>query len=173
MADLDGVALVTAAYVVWVYLLMPLGPIGKMTEQVKGQQNWGDRSFMNSIEQAPLFLASLWTHAYFVSGSAATNLGIAYLVCRVGYVVIWAMKGTEGFPMPAGFIFTFPAYGFNIYMMIGTITKLGFGMIATPMIDAVGAILCSALFFMYAVKVTPVIHQAVKPMFTASSSPQL
>ena len=47
-----------------------------------GQQKWGDRTFMNMMEQAPIFFAALWSHAFFCSAKVATGLGMIYLGLR-------------------------------------------------------------------------------------------
>jgi len=74
-----------------------------------GQCKWGDRSFMNMLEQGPLFLASLWCHALFVSPLTATQLGGVYLALRSLYPGIWLTKGGEAGP-PFPFMFNFVSF---------------------------------------------------------------
>ena len=78
----------------------PLGPtaygLGMGGKQMSpGQKKWGERAFLNMIEQAPLFTSALWLHAVFVSPVVATQLGIAYLALRLCYPFIWAVFGGE------------------------------------------------------------------------------
>jgi hypothetical protein len=79
--------------------LMPLGPTanglgmgGKSMNDA--QKRWGDRAFGNMIEQAPMFLSSLWLHALFVSSTVATQLGAIYLALRLCYPIIWHVHTT-------------------------------------------------------------------------------
>lgn len=85
---------------------MPLGPTATFNGMSPGQCRWGDRSFMNMIEQAPLFLTSLWCHALVVSPLTATQLGGVYLALRSLYPGIWLTKGGEAGP-PFPFMFNF------------------------------------------------------------------
>ena len=79
---LEGPAVVQALHTILAMNFMPLGPVayglgmgGKSMNAA--QQKWGDRTFMNMMEQAPLFSAALWLHAYFVDAVVATKLGFA------------------------------------------------------------------------------------------------
>ena len=66
-----------------------------MTQMSAGQAKWGERTFMNMIEQAPLFHSSLWIFSAFVDASIGTGLGALYLGFRLLYPLIWAIFGGE------------------------------------------------------------------------------
>jgi hypothetical protein len=40
----------------------------------KAQLHFGDRAFLNMVEQSPLFLTAMWTHAVFVSPGTRTTI---------------------------------------------------------------------------------------------------
>ena len=85
--SLEGPALVSAAWVLMALNFMPLGPTA--AGMSPAHYKWGDRSFMNMIEQAPLFLISMWMFSVFVSATIGTQLGFVYLGLRFLYPVIW------------------------------------------------------------------------------------
>ena len=114
-----------------------LGMGGK--QMSPGQKKWGERTFLNMIEQAPLFYTALWLHAVFVSPAVATNLGCAYLLLRLAYPVIWALFGGEdGVPhteysvvplfgqLKQIYYSTFPQYGIVFYLAFSTVLKIAF-----------------------------------------------
>jgi hypothetical protein len=157
-----GIALISVAWVFFAYFVMPLGPIGKFSGRSPGQCKWGDRTFMNLMEQAPLFFVSLWTCAVFVSVDTATLMGWMYMFFRALYPIIWAVKGGEGGPpVPHLFASTFPAYGINVYMAATVAFKLGAEIDLKEALfgsDLVGFALCTVGFLMFATKVTPMLH---------------
>lgn len=168
MGELDGVALITAVWGAFAYLMLPWGPTAGMTKMSPSQIKFGDRSFMNLIEQAPLFLSSLWVHAFFVSADAATTLGWTYVIFRFFYPIIWLVKaGPEpGYPMPAGFIVTFPCYGIVMFMYLATIAKLGMGMEFSVTMSCVGALVITFVMLAYAIGLCPIFQTKVfKPFF--------
>merc|ERR1711939_787332 len=136
MSAYAGVSLVTCAWGCMAYVFMPWGPTANMTGQNEAQKKFGDRSFMNLLEQAPMFLTSLWLFAINCSATEATALGTAYLVLRALYPVMWLIKGGKnvGYPMPVGFFVTFPAYAVILTMYISVI--------AIAMLHAGGARSC-------------------------------
>ena len=75
--ELAGPAMVTAGYVLWGMNVMPLGPTSGMVGASAAQSKWGERTFLNMMEHAPLFLSSLWTFAIFVSAAEAAKIGSA------------------------------------------------------------------------------------------------
>ena len=98
--ELAGPAMVTAGYVLWGMNVMPLGPTSGMVGASAAQSKWGDRTFLNMMEHAPLFLSSLWTFAIFVSAAEAAKIGAVYLALRMCYPIIWAIwGGANGAPM--------------------------------------------------------------------------
>ena len=58
--ELSAPALVTAGYVIMGMHFMPLGPTSGMVGANDAQKKWGDRTFLNMMEHAPLFLSSLY-----------------------------------------------------------------------------------------------------------------
>lgn len=164
MGDYDNVALVTCAWGLLAYLMMPWGPTAGMTKQNAAQVKFGDRSFMNLIEQAPLFLSSLWTYAFCVSAETASYLGAAYVIFRAFYPIVWLLKGgsTPGYPMPAGFVVTFPAYAIIITMYISTVAKLGFETdLSDPLYAGGGAIALTFVYLGYALMICPILQEKV------------
>jgi hypothetical protein len=164
------VALVTAAWLIMAYLMLPWGPTANLTGRHKYQVKWGDRSFMNMVEQAPFFLTSLWLCAVFCSPDKAANLGKAYLILRALYPLIWAAKGThgEGAPFPSIFISTFPQYGVIAYMTSLVAAKHCCGTCLTELFggyDTIGAIVFTVGFFVYALTITPVLQTTIYASF--------
>lgn len=173
-----GPALVTAGFVALAMNFMPLGPTsGGMSE---AQKKWGDRTFLNMMEHASLFLSSLWIYALFVSPENATKLGAIYLCLRACYPIVWAvLGGAKGAPMMPYtwflfgdkmnlFYFTFPQYGIVFYMALATILKLGYAVDLDAMVvmPALAAPLGVGLFcYHFALGGFPVLHKAVKPLF--------
>jgi hypothetical protein len=123
-----GPAVITALWILLAYKFMPLGPTAMFQGLSSGQQRWGDRSFLNMIEQAPLFLGALWVHAFHVSFLTATQLGFVYLGLRSLYPWIWLLRGSEaGPPYPFMFNFTFKQYGIAFYLALTAVLKIVFG----------------------------------------------
>ena len=136
-----------------------------MTGQNEAQKKFGDRCFMNLLEQAPMFLTSLWLFAINCSATEATALGTVYLVLRALYPVMWLIKGGKnvGYPMPVGFFVTFPAYAVIITMYISVIAMLGFDTEIPGGIGAkAGMVLgLTILYLVYAIKVCPFLQMNV------------
>jgi len=185
LTGLEGPALINAAWVILAYNLMPLGPTanglgmgGKSMNDA--QKRWGDRAFGNMIEQAPMFLSSLWLHALFVSSTVATQLGAIYLALRLCYPIIWAVwGGAKGVPFnpytwkvfgkfPVIYYSTFPQYGIVFYMAFATVLKLAFGLslnalVMNPLIAApVGF---GIFLYHYAYVLFPALHEAIAGLF--------
>ena len=173
---LAGPAMVTAGYVLLGLHFMPLGP----TAPDGPQKTWGNRAFLNMMEQAPLFLSSLWVFAIFVSPAEAAKIGTVYVCLRACYPFIWAVwGGANGAPMKpyTWFLFgkginlfycTFPQYGCIFYMALATLLKLGMNinLNAAVGVPAVAAPLGFGLFlYHFALGVFPYLQAAVKPLF--------
>ena len=60
-----------------------------------GNRRWefGDRVFLNFLEQTPNFLLLLWLSALFVDAGEAGRVAAVYLVARFFYPVFWAVGG--------------------------------------------------------------------------------
>ena len=180
VADLTGPALVTSVLVVLVYHIMPLGPTAPMVQGTAAHKNWGDRSFLNTMEQLPLFLAAMWTHAVFVSASVATTLGTIYVCLRACYPVVWAVwGGANGVPKaPYTYVLfgekmsiyyiTYPAYGCVMYMCFANILSLGFGLDLNALVvmPAIVAPLGVGLFlFHFSLGFYPILQGMLKKFF--------
>ena len=179
--ELAGVAMVTAGYMLMAMNFMPLGPTAGMVGATEGQQKWGNRTFLNMMEHAPLILTSLWLYAAFVSAAEATTLGVIYLALRACYPVIWAVVGgAKGAPMMphTWFLFgkglnlfysTFPQYGIVFYMALATLLKLcplAIDLNALVGVPAIAAPLGFGLFlYHFALGFFPFIQKAVAPLF--------
>jgi uncharacterized MAPEG superfamily protein len=72
-----------------------------------------DRTFLNMLEQSPLFLMGLWMHAVFVSPESAATAGWLYIVFRAMYPIVFSMG------IPWLFVSTFTNY-FVVWYLIGT-----------------------------------------------------
>ena len=159
---------------------MPLGPTSGMVGASEAQKKWGDRTFLNMMEHAPLFLSSLWLFAIFVSAEEAAKIGSVYLFLRAMYPIIWAKWGGKGgAPMkPYTYFFfgegmnlfycTFPQYGCVFYMALATLLKTAFGISLNSMvgIPAIAAPLGFGLFlYHFALGGFPYLQKAVKPLF--------
>lgn len=104
---------------------------------------------MNMMEQAPLFLTSLWSFAIVISADRAASLGKLYLVFRSLYAPIWLVFGGEGGPpMPHLMISTFPQYGINIYFSLSVVIKLVFEKDIDVILgsDVIGFVVCAVMF---------------------------
>ena len=127
---------------------------------------------MNMIEQAPLFLTSMWSFAAMVDPERAASLGWVYMGLRLCYTPIWLFIGGEGgAPFPQMFISTFPQYGINFYQALGVVLKVKFGKdIASYFMgsDLIGAGAISAGVLAYAVGLTPQINMAISGFFGKS-----
>jgi len=75
-----------------------------------------DRVQLNMLEQMPVFLAALWTHAFFVSPTTATYAGGAYVLLRMLYPFVLGRRLGSGFPMRV-LLVTFPGYGILGYLL--------------------------------------------------------
>lgn len=159
MVEMYGsVAMVQAAWTLMAYTIMPLGAAASLGGHSKGQANWGSRAFLNMMEQAPVFLSSLWMCAVFVSADVAATLGWAYLALRALYPLIWLFIGGEaGCPIPIIFVSTFPQYGIVTYMALATLLKCDSGddlseyFNGSPLLGslACGAVIYLAVMYMY------------------------
>ena len=121
------------------------------------------------IEQAPLFLTSLWTMAITVSPERASSLGWTYLGLRCLYAPIWLLAGGEaGPPFPHLFISTFTQYGINCYQALAVVMKVKYGKdIASYFMgnDLIGAGAVSTGLLLYALGVCPQINMALAGFF--------
>ena len=179
--DLTGVALVTSAFVVLIYHIMPLGPTAPMVGASDAHKHWGHRSFLNTMEQFPLFMAALWTHAIFVSPSVATTLGTIYVCIRACYPVVWLLFNEAKLEPPKAnytwllfggkpniYYCTYPQYGIVMYMAVANILKLGFAfdLNALVVMPAVAAPLGFGLFlFHFSLGMYPMLQSMIKGMF--------
>ena len=136
-----------------------------MVQANDAQKKFGDRTFMNLIEQAPLFLTSLWLMALHCGDSEASMLGAAYLVLRAFYPIMWLIKGGNavGYPMPVGFFVTFPAYAVIITMYVSCIASVGFETVIPGGVGAKFGMVAgiTILYLMYAIKVCPLLLQPI------------
>jgi len=147
-----------------------------------GQKNWGNRTFLNMMEHAPLFLSSLWIHAVFVSADVAAALGAIYVCLRLCYPIVWMVFGGEaGAPMAPYtwflfgkkinlFYFTFPQYGIVFYLSFATVLKIGFGIALNELVGApiyVAPIGCGLFLYHFALGGFPFIQAAAAPFFKA------
>ena len=166
LTGFEGPGLVTAMWALISLNFMPLGPTAAMCGTTPGQQKWGDRTFMNMIEQAPIFFAALWSHAIFCSPETATALGFAYLTFRLAYPIIWALVGGGGVgaPFPQIFFSTFPQYGIAFYMALAVVLEVGLGI---DLNEAVGAPLVvapvgfGAFLYVFAIYGVPILQKNV------------
>eukprot|EP00854_Cymbomonas_tetramitiformis_P011332 gene11332-13392_t len=74
-----------------------------------------DRTFMNLLEQSPMFLTALWMHAVFVSIETAANAGWLYIAFRLIYPLVFSMGP------PWIFISTVPNYCVVWYLAGATV----------------------------------------------------
>ena len=189
-----GVVMVSCAWIIMAYVFMPLGPIAGLVKASEGQQKWcgpvvhissphpparrgkpshprrvcvcrGNRSFLNMQEQSVLFMASLWLYAVFCSASDATDLGIAYLVLRSMYPVLWMVLGGEGGPPPAmSMVSTFPQYAINLFEVVSVVLKVGYAADLKEVFlgyKTLGVFVFNIAFMSYAMGVMPQLQQKV------------
>lgn len=160
-----GVVMVSCAWIIMAYVFMPLGPIAGLVKASEGQQKWGHRSFLNMQEQSVLFMASLWLYAVFCSASDATDLGIAYLVLRSMYPVLWMVMGGEGGPPPAmSIVCTFPQYAINLFEVVAVVLKVGYDADLKEVFlgyKTLGVFVFNIAFMSYAMGVMPQLQQKV------------
>ncbi len=79
----------------------------------------GNRTVGNMMEQSPIFLAALWTHAAFVDVGSAAQLGWAWLLARSIYPAAFAGG------LPWLFFSTVPGYIF-ITLLFYPVWQLAF-----------------------------------------------
>ena len=79
-----------------------------------------DRAVANTHEQMVPFVVALWLHAVFVSPTAATILGLAYVVLRSLYPVLLGRElgGTQSKRV---FAVTGPSYAIVFYLLGSTL----------------------------------------------------
>mmetsp|Transcript_57559 Transcript_57559/g.105889 ORF Transcript_57559/g.105889 Transcript_57559/m.105889 type:complete len:197 (+) Transcript_57559:63-653(+) len=157
--ELGPVAVVSCLWIFMAYVFMPMGPTASMGGGSDAHKKWGDRTFMNMNEQAVFFFVSMWLFALFVDPVQAKNLGIAYLVLRFLYPVIWATMSDPakpGPPMPQLFISTFPQYGIILYEAISVVVKVNGGDMRSMLMgwDTIGVVISSIAMLMFAVGLT-------------------
>ena len=170
---LAGPALVTAAFVLIALHFMPLGPLAPDGPQ----KVWGNRTFLNMMEQSNLFLSALWLHAIWVSPDVATQLGAIYLCLRALYPVVWAVWGG---PNPSSytwllfgtkfniFYVTFPQYGIVFYMALAAVLKLGMAVDLNALVVApvvVAPLGCGLFLYHFVLGGFPLLHERLKPLF--------
>lgn len=180
ISELSGPAMVTAGWTLLGMNFMPMGPTAGMVGACEPQKTWGNRTFLNMMEHAPLFLSSLWVFAIFVSAEEATKIGTTYIALRSLYPVIWAaFGGANGAPMQpcTWFLFgkgmnlfyvTFPQYGCVFYMALATLLKLGLAIDLNSIVGvpALAAPLGFGLFlYHFALGGFPYLQKAVAPLF--------
>lgn len=122
---------------------------------------------MNQIEQAPLFLTSLWSFAYVISPERAAILGNLYLAFRSLYAPIWLFLGGEGGLPPQIMISTFPQYGINVYLALSVVLKVGCekDLIDTFGTDVKGLVVCVITYFVFVLGVTPKVMAVLSVFF--------
>mmetsp|Transcript_5654 Transcript_5654/g.6349 ORF Transcript_5654/g.6349 Transcript_5654/m.6349 type:complete len:135 (+) Transcript_5654:193-597(+) len=122
---------------------------------------------MNQIEQAPLFLTSLWSFAYVISPERAATLGKLYLAFRSLYAPIWLFLGGEGGVPPQIMISTFPQYGINVYAALSVVLKVGCekDLIDTFGSDVKGLGVCVMAYFVFVLGVTPKVMAVLSVFF--------
>jgi hypothetical protein len=172
VADTYGsVALVSAVWVLFAYSQMPFGPISGMIGRSPGHVQWGNRIFGNLNEQSVMFMVSMWLYAVFINAEAAALNGWVYLGFRTLYPTLWLLKGGEaGPPFPLIFVSTFSAYGVNVWHTASIVAKFGLGVDLLDVFmgsTAVGYLAATAAFYLYAMKVVPVLSTACTPYFAA------
>lgn len=74
-----------------------------------------DRTFLNMVEQAPLFLTALWMHAVFVCPKSAAKAAYYY----IGFRSIYPFCFCKGSTTPWILISTVPNYA-TIWYLLGT-----------------------------------------------------
>jgi hypothetical protein len=74
-----------------------------------------DRTFLNMVEQAPMFLTALWMHAVFVCPKSAAKAAYWY----IGFRSIYPFCFMKGSTTPWIALSTFPNY-FTVWYLIGT-----------------------------------------------------
>ena len=80
-----------------------------------------DRTFLNTFEQSPAFLASLWLYALVGDPVSAAQLGWCYVIVRAFYPFAFHIGP------PLLFVVTFPNYfviWYMLYMSYFEISKL-------------------------------------------------
>jgi hypothetical protein len=186
VADLKRTALVTSALVFLAMNFMPLGPttgLDKVSASEPHRQ-WGHRSFLNTMEQLPLILAALWTHAIFVSVETATTLGWVYVFFRACYPMVWLVcGGANGMPKApytwvlfgekmSIYYVTYPQYGIIMYMIFANFLSLllDFDLNALVVMPAIVAPLGFGLcLFHYSLGLVPIAQNMLKPFFAGST----
>merc|ERR1711975_160564 len=78
-AEYSDVIFVTALCILQKYIYMGIQATSAAIDN-KAHKRFGERIFLNYLEQGTMFLAALWMHALFMSPWAAGVLGYAYLV---------------------------------------------------------------------------------------------
>lgn len=97
-AELKGVAVVTAVYMMMWYIFLGNQVGIKFTQglapEVADQAKLiADRTVINTMEQAFPFLSLLWLHAIFVNPETARLLGWIYVLFRYTYPIFFGMYG--------------------------------------------------------------------------------
>lgn len=78
-----------------------------------------DRVVINTHEQMAPFLCALWLHALFVSATAATWLGVAYVVLRSCYPLLMGRRISKVQPRRV-YLVTVPCYCI-VFFMFGSV----------------------------------------------------
>merc|ERR1719502_1161511 len=160
----ESIACLTCAWGFLGYIMLPWGPTAKMTGQNEAQKTFGDRCFMNLVEQAAFWLSSLWMCAFFVGEETAFRVGTVYVALRYLYPIMWMLKGGNnvGYPMPVGFFITFPAYACILYMYATVLAKAGFGIeFSTMIIDYATIPIGGFVYMKFAVTVGPCLQNSI------------
>jgi hypothetical protein len=135
MGILAGPVLVTVGYfLLWYFLLIGLqrrtkyrlqreyAARGQVFDRYFGndeQMLAADRVVINTHEQMVPFLFALWLQALFVSATAATWLGAAYVVLRSCYPVLMGRRVSKVQPRRVSLV-TVPSY-LIIFIMLGSV----------------------------------------------------
>lgn len=135
IGDLAGPILVTVGYfALWYFLLIGLqrrtkyrlqreyAAQGQVFDRYFGQDEQMlavDRVVINTQEQMMPFLFALWLQALFVSATAATWLGAAYVVLRSCYPLLMGRRVSKIQPRRV-YMVTVPSY-WIIFIMLGSV----------------------------------------------------
>lgn len=82
------------------------------------------RFFENTLEQAPVFLTSMWVYTLFVDYATAKPLGFLYLAARSTYPICYAARGEFSWPVELA---TQPGYMTQGIFILGVLVTCGWG----------------------------------------------
>jgi hypothetical protein len=119
LSALKGVALATCAWIAMIYTFF--GAQVAMEEK-DGEEckKIVERTMMNTLEQSPCFLLSMWLHALFVNPATSATLGFIYVVFRFMYGILYGLYGQ--FTIIAE-VATVPNYAVIFWFLAATVAK--------------------------------------------------